>query len=114
MRRNRRANHALPVLRSPALSGTEGGQRRRIAVAVLGGLLILGSCWAYFSCPLIVLTSDALLWESEYDASRQGTYFPGPGIPCGEMKAGDRLRVLWSVGGKDYRAHFVVAPHQQS
>jgi hypothetical protein len=76
-------------------------------------LFFLGCCAAYFSCPVIVLTSDTPLWESEYDAARQGTIFPGDGTPRGQMKAGDRLRVIWSVYGKDYRAHFVVAPHRQ-
>ena len=88
--------------------------RRRIAIAILGGLFVFAcGCWAYFSCPTIVITSDTPLWESEYDAARVGTFYPGEGTPRRQMKAGDRLRVLWSVYGKDYRAHFVVEPHGQ-
>jgi hypothetical protein len=67
----------------------------------------------YFTRPVIVLTDDTPLWSSEYDASRQMTTFPGPGMPLGEMKTGDCLRVLWTTDGKDYRAHFVVGPHWQ-
>jgi hypothetical protein len=86
--------------------------RRRIIISILGGLLLFGVC-AYFSRPLIVLTDDTPLWRSEYDASRQKTLFPGTGTPLSNMKAGDRLRVLWVTDGKDYRAYFVIAPHRQ-
>jgi hypothetical protein len=88
-------------------------RRFKISLSVLVALLLLGSGWAYFSSPVVVLTDATPLWESEYDASRQGTFVPGPGIPRGIMATGDRLRVLWSADGKDYRAYFVVAPHWQ-
>jgi hypothetical protein len=88
-------------------------RRIKISIIVLFVLLSLGGCWAYLSCPVLVLTKATNLWESKYDASRQFSIFPGPGTPSGQMKTGDRLRVLWTVDGKDYRAYFVVAPHGQ-
>jgi hypothetical protein len=88
-------------------------RRFKISLSVLVALLFLGGGWVYFSCPVVALTDATPLWESEYDASREGTIFPGPGIPRGTMAAGDRLRVLWTSDGKDYRACFVVAAHWQ-
>jgi hypothetical protein len=85
----------------------------RITISILGGLLLLGGLGAYFSRPVILLTEDTPLWESEYDASRQMTIVPGPGSPLAKMQAGDRLRVLWVTHGKDYRAYFVVGPDGQ-
>jgi hypothetical protein len=88
-------------------------RRFKISLSVLIALLFLGGCWAYLSCPVVVLTDATALWKNEYDASRQGTLVPGPGIPRVMMTAGNRLRVLWRADGKDYRAYLVVAPRWQ-
>jgi len=84
---------------------------RRVTLVALGALAA-ALLW-YCSRPCIRLTSDTLLWSTEYDASRQASIYPGPGVPAGHVKAGSRLRVVWTAEGKDYRAFLVVGPHWQ-
>jgi len=52
--------------------------------------------------------------ERPFDASVQDTYYPGPGTPLSQLKAGTRLRVLWDSYGKAHLAFFVVRPHWQT
>ena len=77
-----------------------------LAMAAFAATLV----W-YSSRPCIEVTSDTLLWSTEYDASREASLYPGPGEPAGVLKAGSHLRVLWTAEGKDYLAYLVVTPH---
>ena len=79
-----------------------------IATAAFAAALV----W-YCSRPCIHVASDTLLWSTEYDASRQTSTYPGPGVPAGHAKAGSCLRVVWTAEGKDYRAYFVLGPQGQ-
>jgi hypothetical protein len=81
--------------------------KRGITISI-GALLLLCVLGFYFTRPMIVVTKETPLWKTEYDASRQFTIHPGPGTPASELETGDRLRILWTTGGKDYRAYFVV------
>jgi hypothetical protein len=85
--------------------------KRLLVIGITGGITIVSAALLYFSRPVIEVTEDTLLWRSEYDASRQATSYPGPGMPRAVLKSGDRLKVLRTVYGKDYLAYFVVAPH---
>lgn len=77
-----------------------------IAVGVLATIITF---W-YLSRPVLYVSQDTPLWGAEYDASCESTIYPGPSTPLGDIRAGARLRVLWTAQGKDYRAFFVFAP----
>jgi hypothetical protein len=87
--------------------------RRCILVILAGVFLTVAAVLWYASRLTVSVIDNTLLWASEYDAARQTTIFPGQGNPLAQLKAGDRFRVLWTVYGKDYRAHLVVAAHWQ-
>jgi hypothetical protein len=87
--------------------------RRSLSIGVTGGIAIIAASLLYASRPVIHVTDGTPLWLTEYDASRQATMYPGPGTPVAQLKAGDRLRVLWAAQGKDYRAYLVIGRHWQ-
>ena len=71
--------------------------RRSITIAIASGIVIGVASLLYVSLPMIVVTDDTPLWQSEYDASRQFTDYPGPGTPLSQIEAGERVRVLWDT-----------------
>ena len=81
----------------------------RIAVSVGSALVVIIVLW--LSRPVIEVKAATPLWACEYDASRQGTIYPGTGTPLLQLTAGDRLRVVWDTYGKDYHAFFVIGPN---
>src|SRR5258706_8694098 len=87
--------------------------RRFFSIGITGGVAIIAASLLCASRPVIHVSDDTPLWSTEYDASRQATIHPGPGTPLAQLKAGDRLRVLWIAQGKDYRAYLVIGPHWQ-
>jgi hypothetical protein len=88
-------------------------QMKLLSVAV--GLAIVVVAWVCYSLrPAMEVSSATPLWSSEYDASRMGTTYPGPGVAVAQMKCGEELRVVWIAQGKDYRAAYVIRPNWQA
>lgn len=86
----------------------------RRAIGLIAGMIVgTASLW-YLSCPVITVTATTSLWESELDAARDGTIWPGPGKGRAQVHPGDRLRVVWRAEGKSYYAYFVVGPRCRS
>jgi hypothetical protein len=78
---------------------------RHAIVAAVGSF---GFAAWFLTRPVIVVAEKSPLWASEYDASREGTTHPGPGVPKEQLRAGERLKVVWDTYGKDYLAFCVV------
>jgi hypothetical protein len=87
--------------------------KRTLSIALKTGFVAAGVTALYLSRPVIVVTESTPLWDSEYDASRQGTNSPGTGTPLTHMKVGERLRVILETDDKDHRAYLVLGPHWQ-
>jgi len=87
--------------------------KRRTVIILACALGVLALLAWYHTRPEIVVTDITLLWASEYDAYRQGSSHPGPGIPKAQMNSGEHLKLLWSTFGKDYLAFFVIRPSSQ-
>jgi hypothetical protein len=83
---------------------------RPVITAIVVAILMLAGWQLYLARPVLITTASISLWGSEDDAAREGTTFPGPAIPVTTINSGARLRILWTVYGKYYRAYFVVGP----
>src|ERR1022692_392853 len=71
-------------------------------LGITAALVIIAVSWVCFSLrPAMVVSSATPLWVSEYDASRMGTTYPGPGVALAQMRRGEELRVVWIAQGKD-------------
>ena len=61
--------------------------RRSIYIGITSVVVIAAASLLYVSLPVIVTTDATPLWQSEYDASRQFTTYPGPGTPLRKIVA---------------------------
>jgi hypothetical protein len=82
--------------------------KRPSKIIIASAVTLLGVFLWFFTREQIVVTEGSPLWASEYDAYRQGSSYPGSGIPKAQLRSGDRLKVIWTAEGKDYIAVFVI------